>query len=65
MPSMSLSKTIPIKESRSLEVRLSATNVLNHPNYAVIDTVVNSPTFGQVTGVGSMRKVQFMTRFNF
>jgi hypothetical protein len=62
---MSLSKTIPIKESRSLEVRLSATNIFNHPNYSVIDTVVNSPTFGQVTAVGSMRKVQFMTRFSF
>ncbi len=62
---MSLGKTIPIKESRSFEVRVSASNVFNHPNYSVIDTVVNSPTFGQVTAVSGMRKVQFMTRFSF
>ena len=62
---MSLSKTLAIKESRSFEVRVSASNVFNHPNYSVIDTVVNSPTFGQVTAVGDMRRIQFMTRFSF
>jgi hypothetical protein len=62
---MSLSKTFAIKESRSFEVRVTATNAFNHPNYSVIDTVVNSPTFGQVTAVGGMRRIQFMTRFSF
>src|SRR5207253_2940371 len=54
----SLSKSIPIKDNRSFEFRATATNLFNHVNYSVIDTVVNSPTFGQVTSVGSMRKMQ-------
>jgi hypothetical protein len=33
--------------------------------FSSIDTVVNSPTFGQVTGVRAMRRVQVVTRFRF
>jgi hypothetical protein len=61
----SLSKSIPIKDNRSFEFRATATNLFNHVNYSVIDTVVNSPTFGQVTSVGSMRKMQIQTQFRF
>jgi hypothetical protein len=62
----SISKQIQLGEGlRRLEFRLSANNILNHPNFVGIDTVVNSPTFGQVTSVGSMRTVQFTTRFTF
>ncbi len=38
-------------------MRAEADNVLNHANYSGIDTTVNSPTFGQVTSVASMRKM--------
>lgn len=61
----SLSKTVPIKDAKALEFRASATNLFNHANYSSIDTVVNSPTFGQVIGVGSMRKMQIQTRYRF
>jgi hypothetical protein len=61
----SLSKTVPIKDAKAFEFRASATNLFNHANYSSIDTVVNSPTFGQVVGVGSMRKMQIQTRFRF
>jgi hypothetical protein len=30
-----------------------------------VDTIVNSPTFGQVTGVRPMRRIQITTRFRF
>jgi len=33
--------------------------------YASIDTVVNSPAFGQVISVRSMRSVQFSIRAGF
>lgn len=62
---MALSKTILLKESRSLEFRIAANNVFNHANFSGLDTVVNSPTFGRVTSVASMRKMQLMARFNF
>jgi hypothetical protein len=62
---MSLTKVIPLKESRNLELRLSSTNVFNHPIYSAIDTVLNSPTFGQVISVSSMRSVLLTARFRF
>ncbi len=62
---MSLGKSFPMKDMMGLEVRLQATNVFNTPQYTAIDTVVNSPTFGQVRTVGSMRKLQVLARFRF
>jgi hypothetical protein len=34
-------------------------------NYSAIDTVVNSPTFGQVLSVRPMRSMQVNLRFRF
>jgi hypothetical protein len=62
---MSLNRTIPIKDARSLELRISANNVFNHVNYAAINTTVNSLTFGEVTSAGSMRRVIVEARFRF
>jgi trimeric autotransporter adhesin len=62
---LGLTKNIPLKDMMALEISAQATNFLNHVNYTSIDTVVNSPTFGQVIGVGSMRKIQLSTRFRF
>ena len=62
---MALTKLVPLKESRSLEFRISSTNVFNHPIYSSIDTVLNSPTFGQVISVSAMRAVLLTARFRF
>ncbi len=62
---LSFSKAMQFAPTRRLEFRLSGTNVLNHPVWAGIDTVVNSPTFGQVISAGSMRTIAFITRFQF
>jgi trimeric autotransporter adhesin len=62
---MAFSKTIQVKEMQSLELRISATNVFNHVNFASIDTTLGSPTFGQVISVGSMRKTVLMARYRF
>lgn len=62
---MSMGKSIQLKEMQRLDVRFSATNVFNHANFSAIDTTLGSPTFGQVTSVGSMRKAQITTRYNF
>ena len=63
--SMALNKTIPFADGRALEIRAQATNVFNTPQLRTIDTNLNSPSFGRVTSVGSMRKIQFITRFRF
>jgi trimeric autotransporter adhesin len=62
---MAVAKSFPMKDMMGFEVRLEAQNVFNHPVYTSIDTTVNSPNFGQVISVGSMRKVQVFTRFRF
>jgi hypothetical protein len=62
---MSLTKVIPMRESRNLELRMQASNVFNRPQYQTIDTVLNSPTFGQVVGVGAMRTILMVARFRF
>ena len=60
-----LSRDIPLHGSRTLSVQLHATNLLNLVNYQAIDTVVNSPTFGQIISVRSMRSVQVNLRFRY
>jgi hypothetical protein len=62
---MSVSKTFPFREARTLEFRATASNVFNHVNLAGVDTNLNSPTFGQVISAGSMRRVTLLTRFRF
>jgi hypothetical protein len=51
--------------NRAVTLQLNATNLLNMVNYATVDTVVNSPTFGQVLSVRPMRSMQFTLRFRF
>jgi hypothetical protein len=62
---MSLNKTIQVKESRALDLRISANNVFNNVHFTSIYTVVNSFTFGEVTGTGGMRRVTMTARFRF
>ena len=62
---MAMTKLIQLHESRTLELRMSANNVFNHPIYSSIDTVLNSPTFGRVISVSSMRSVLMTARFRF
>jgi trimeric autotransporter adhesin len=62
---MAFTKLFPIKESRVLEFRAQATNIFNTPQYSTIDTVLGSPTFGQVTGAGAMRQFTMTARFRF
>ena len=62
---MALTKVFPMQEGRMLEFRASGSNVFNRPQLSSIDTTLNSPTFGRVIGVGSMRTIQLTARFRF
>jgi hypothetical protein len=62
---MAMTKTFPMKEMKSFEVRLAASNVFNTPHFTNINTVVASPLFGQVTSVGAMRQLTMLARFRF
>lgn len=61
----SLSRTIPLGETRSFEARVTAANVFNTVQYSGIDTTLNSPTFGQVTSAAPMRQITVAARYRF
>ena len=52
-------------QQRRLDFRWEITNLTNTPNLTGLSTLVNSTTFGQVAGAGSMRAMNFVTRFTF
>jgi hypothetical protein len=59
------SRDIRLVGTRTLSVQLNANNLLNFVNYANVDTVVNSPTFGQITSVRPMRSMTLNLRFRY
>ena len=60
-----MSRDLRLKTTRVLTLQVNASNLLNMVNYQAIDTVVNSPTFGQVLSVRPMRSVTANVRFRF
>jgi hypothetical protein len=62
---MAFSKNVTFNRTRGVTIRVQATNILNTVQFSAIDTVVNSPTFGQVTSVRPMRSMQVILRFRF
>jgi trimeric autotransporter adhesin len=62
---MNLSKTITVKESRALELRIQGANIFNTAHFTGLNTIVNSLTFGQITSVGNMRRITMLARFRF
>ena len=62
---MSLSKTAQFGDTRSLELRATASNVFNTVQFTGVDTNLISPTAGQVTSTATMRQFNFLARFRF
>jgi hypothetical protein len=46
---VSIRRRIQLSERASLQLRLDAFNVLNHPNFANPENRLNNPSFGQAT----------------
>jgi hypothetical protein len=67
---MNLSKSIKLSESKSLQIRLDAADVLNHPEPNTptmnITTNTGATNFGQITGKSNLhRQLQAQLRFSF
>jgi ABC-type methionine transport system permease subunit len=61
----SLSKTVRFSETRTFEMRGTASNVLNTVQYSAVDTTLGSGTYGQVTAAAGMRQFTFNARYRF
>jgi hypothetical protein len=62
---VSLSRTVQLGDTRSFEARVTAANALNIVQFSGINTTLNSPTFGQVTGAAPMRALTVLARYRF
>jgi hypothetical protein len=60
-----LARTFRLKGTRSLDVRMDATNPLNHATYTSWNATVNSTTFGLPAGANPMRSLQLTGRLRF
>ena len=52
----SMSKEFQIDESRTLQFRFDATNVMNHPNPGSPEFTINDSDFGTINGKGNQRR---------
>jgi hypothetical protein len=58
-----MSRTITLKERKSLEIQINSNNILNHPNLSSFGTTVGALNYGIPTAVGGMRTIQGTIRF--
>jgi hypothetical protein len=62
-------KTFNISESKSVQIRMDATNVFNHPEPANPTLAITNTNFGQITGANAKstlrRQFQAQLRFTF
>jgi hypothetical protein len=61
----SLSRNFRLRDPLSLDVRVDATNALNHVVYTGWNTVINSTTFGLPANTKAMRSLQISGRLRF
>ena len=65
---LAVHKTVRLSESRTIELRAEAFNVLNHAQFfgaASVDGNISSASFGQVVSAQAPREVQLAARFRF
>jgi len=61
----SAQRSFRIGERHRLQITFATNNPLNHPTITGINTVIGSPTEGQITSAGGMRTVSANARFTF
>ena len=61
----SLARTLQLGETRSFEMRATASNVFNTVQYSGVNTTENSQNFGEVTSGAPMRSLLVQARYRF
>ncbi len=62
---LSLVRTFDVASAARLQLRAEAFNVLNHPNFGLPVSDLNSPTFGRILSAGPPRLLQFAAKLLF
>ena len=62
---MDLVKRMSLGEEKNLELRVSAVNVLNHPQFANPVVGLQVPNFGRIVDATGNRQFTFNARFSF
>ena len=62
---VSLFKNVKLEGPLNVQLRAEAFNVLNHTNFNAISTAEQNSNFGQVTGAGPARSLQFGVKITF
>ena len=65
---MTLSKSVRLKDTQSIELRVEAFNALNHAQFygpASVDGQIEDSNFGQIVSAASPRLLQLATKFVF
>ncbi len=65
---LALLKTVPVTESKSVQLRLETFNIFNHPQFfgpQAVNGNISSPLFGQVVKAASPRLMQLAVKFTF
>jgi hypothetical protein len=60
---MSVFKNVPVTERTNLQLRTEFFNIFNHANFNSPTASMTSATFGQITGAGRARELQFALKF--
>jgi hypothetical protein len=62
---LALARTFPIREGKTLQLRGEAFNILNHANFNVPVSSLNSGAFGKIQSADDPRILQFALKFVF
>jgi hypothetical protein len=68
--SLSLFKSVAVRENIHFQIGIAAANALNHPNYAIPSLTLGTAAFGTITNVqsqenGGPRSLQATARLTF
>jgi hypothetical protein len=63
--SASLGRTFRVSDRLNLDMRVDATNALNHVTYTEWNTIINSTQFGLPAAANAMRSMQMTLRLRF
>jgi hypothetical protein len=62
---IAVSRSFPLGETRRIEARFEAFNVINHPNFGLPDNTLADSQFGQITTASDPRILQAAFKFLF